>query len=122
MSTQSRGSSRNKSRFWEQQGPSRRRMRNIVRWRNKRSVGNFAGRPRTNYRITIASNYQAQSIDAIYEATDEQFSRWANYLMSQAGRDEIIKVDRPISPEERVQILQDLDNFLRNPLDKPSQS
>ena len=84
-------------------------MRNWIRMKNRRETGTFSGNPKrsSGYTITALHRSNVIEIDAVYQATDQQFSRW---MQSQG----VPVPDKSLSAFERLELLKELDLLAKN--------
>ena len=88
-------------------GPSRRAMRNYVRWQDYKATGRFSDKPRpsSGHSIMLLRGNRTLTIDAVYQADDQQFRNWIR-----AKHQIDLDPDIEISKSDRIQLLKSLVN------------
>ncbi len=92
------------SKFYEDDpGPSRRTMRNLVRWQTWKQTGSFSGNPRASsgYTIQMVKGNHTIEIDAVHQATPVQFTHWFEHAYTMR-----IPIGSDLSLKGRLELLK----------------
>jgi len=84
----------------------RKKIRDIVRWRNYKETGTFSGRdkPVSGYMMDMLHLGRMTSIDVVYQANEAQFLKWIEYKYRRTADHSWAK-----SPRQRLALLKALD-------------